>query len=453
MILASFFFSLLQSSDVTSWANMQFPPQGHPEMLGSPNRKELVSMLLNSQQANTRWEFFDDSQFSGMDDLEKKFLAVHFMSFLEFPVDADTLKSIKRYLGDEPLLISYIKCLGQSGESTRKELRKYLKSRLPAVRAEATYALTRWFDDGEDFGLSYLANRGLHPWQRVAALRGLADRESSLAMVQALRRLTVEEGTLLWECLSILRRDLNHDAIPYLIELLKKDRSRGVNESVAMLQALTGYRIGHDYRAWKIAFLQHQAEGSIMKAQAEDSRELKTVSYLGIPLLSDNICFVLDSSVSMSQRMYEMRRETRASRLITEWESILPRIPSVSKFNVVFFQTTITKMYDQLAEASIKAKEYARVFVKNNKFTGGTNLYSGINIGLQQEGVEELVVLSDGEPNGDVNIPSHILLEIEQFNRWRNIRISTISFSAPRRAEVLMYRIAADNLGHFRNLD
>ena len=73
MILASFFFSLLQSSDVASWANMQFPPQGHPEMLGSPSRKELVSMLLNNQQSNTRWEFFDDSQFSGMDDLEKKF--------------------------------------------------------------------------------------------------------------------------------------------------------------------------------------------------------------------------------------------------------------------------------------------------------------------------------------------------------------------------------------------
>jgi hypothetical protein len=433
MILASFIFYLLQSSDIAFWANMQKSPYG---LLSTPSQQELVDVLLNPQA-----------------ELEDKFLAVHAIAFLGYLVDKEDLRSIKRYLRDDSLLVSYIKCLGPRGEPVKKELIKYHKNRLPAVRAEAVYALTRWFEDGEDFGLSQLANRALHPWQRVAALRGLADRGSSLAMVQALRRLSVEEGTLLWECLSILRRDLNQDAIPYLIELLKKERSRATNESVAMLQALTGYRIGNDYKAWKVAFLRHQAEGSVMKAPLDDSRELKTVSYLGIPILSDNICFILDSSVSMNERMYEMRRETRASKLISEWESILPRIPSFAKFNVIFFQSTVLKMYDQLALASSEVKEYARVFVKNNKFTGGTNLYGGVILGLQQEGVEELVVLSDGEPNGEINIPYDILLKIEQYNRWRNIRISTISFSAPRTAEVLMYQIAANNLGHFRNLD
>jgi hypothetical protein len=98
--------------------------------------------------------------------------------------------------------------------------------------------------------------------------------------------------------------------------------------------------------------------------------------------------------------------------------------------------------------------EYASAFVTNNDFSGGTDLYGGIERAFDLQGIEELIVLSDGVPSaGDYTKPWQIMVELDRLNRWRNIRISSISFSAPRAAESLMYMIAAYNAGHFRDID
>ncbi len=404
---------------------------------GLPDKTELLQLLEDRNE-----------------DLGERLQALSALAYLEVEIDYSVLKAIKRNIRGESSLVSYVRCLGLAGNGAQSELNKYAKNRSAAVRAEAVFALVRYFPGGANYARSILAQHKLHPWQRVAALRGLAELDLTRAQVEAMRRLSSEVGEMVLECLAVLRRDLNDDHIPCLIDLLRNERSRATNEAAAMLRYITGYRIGSSHRAWQVAYLQHKATETPMRAPQSDGTQLQTVTYLGVPIFSDNICFVLDSSSSMTERMYELRRMTRATKVVEEFTNILPTLPATSNFNVIFFESTIRDMFEELQAVTSDSKEYASVFVSTNEFAGGTNLYGGIKRAFELDGVEELIVLSDGDPSvGEFTVPWQILVELDSLNRWRNIRISSISFSAPRAAESLMYMIAAHNHGHFMDID
>jgi hypothetical protein len=333
-------------------------------------------------------------------------------------------------------------------------MQKYLTHRLPAVRAEAVYGLSKYFEGGRGVARSFLSQPKLHPWQRVAAIRALAEIDLSAAQVEVMRRINTESGEVLLEFLKVLRRDLSDDHIPVLIDLLRMGRSRATAEATAMLHHITGYRISNTYRSWYVVYLQHKVLETPMRTIDTRDIESETVSYMGITIFSGNICFVLDSSSSMTDRIYELRRMTRAMKVIEEFDKMLPILPSSTKFNIVFFESIIREMYEQLTAVTSDSIEYASAFVTNNDFSGGTDLYGGIERAFDLQGIEELIVLSDGVPSaGDYTKPWQIMVELDRLNRWRNIRISSISFSAPRAAESLMYMIAAYNAGHFRDID
>ena len=427
----------MQSSPSNTWANL-FPRSEVPRRgFAMPKSSEFIDLL-------------DDRSAEMSDRID----ALKALAYLGEKISYVKLKAMKRNIHGDAALISYVRCLAFCGDEAREPLSKYLKHRSAAVRAEAVYGLSKHFDGGRDVARSILAQPKLHKWQRVAAFRALAEVELPFAQVEAMRRIMSESDEVLLECLAVLRRDLSDDHIPVLIELLKKGRSRATAEAAAMLQQITGYKIGNDYRSWHIAYLQHKATETPMRAPDQDDLQLQTVAYMGIPIFSDNICFVLDSSSSMTERMYERSRTTRASMVIEEFDKMLPILPSTANFNVVFFESIVRDMHEELVKVTSDTKEYASVFVNTNQFSGGTNLYGGIKRAFELDDIEELVVLSDGEPSvGDHTVPWQIMLEIERLNRWRNIRISSISFSAPRAAESLMYMIAAHNSGHFRDID
>ena len=427
----------LQSTPSNTWANLM-PRHAVPRRsFAMPNESELLELLTDRKA-----------------EMSERIDALKALAYLDVEVDYLSLKAMKRNIHSDEALISYVRCLARCSEEVRAPMQKYLMHRLPAVRAEAVYGLTKYFEGGRGAARAFLSQRKLHPWQRVAAIRALADIDLSAAQVEVMRRINTESGEVALEFLEVLRRDLSDDHITVLIDFLKLGRSRATAEAAAMLQHITGYRIGNDYRYWKIAYLQHKVTETPMRAPEKNDLELQTVAYMGIPIFSGNICFVLDSSASMTERMYELRRMTRAMKVIEEFDKMLPILPSSAKFNVVFFESIIREMYEELTAVTSVSKEYASVFVANNDFAGGTNLYGGIARAFDLQGIEEVIVLSDGNPSvGDYTEPWQIMVELDRLNRWRNIRISSISFSAPRAAESLMYMISAYNAGHFRDID
>ena len=432
----------LQSTPSNTWANLMPRHTVPRRSFAMPNESELLELLTDRKA-----------------EMSERIDALKALAYLDVEVDYLSLKAMKRNIHhSDEALISYVRCLARCSAEARASVQKYLTHRLPAVRAEAVYGLTKYFEGGRDVARSFLSQRRLHPWQRVAAIRALAEIDLSAAQVEVMRRISAESGEVSLEFLKVLRRDLSDDHIPILIDLLKLGRSRVTVEAAAMLHHITGYSLGNDYRSWHVAYLQHKVTESPMRAKEKSDLESRTVTYtyMGIPIFSNNICFVLDSSSSMTSTMRgaDLRRMTRAMKVIEEFDKMLPRLPASAKFNVVFFESIVREMYEQLTAVTADSKEYASAFVTHNNFSGGTDLYGGIERAFDLQGIEEVIVLSDGDPSvGEYTEPWQIMVELDRLNRWRNIRISSISFSAPRAAESLMYMISAYHAGHFRDID
>jgi len=366
------------------------------------------------------------------------------------PLELKQVQRIRSVVRGE-YLIDYTRCLSFCGAEALEELRKLRKRSDPVVKAEAVYAITQLdLAGGEAFAKEVLADRRAPIEARVAALRGLDARRSVFARIEALRRLLSAKGALLAECLQVLRRHPQLDDAPYLVELLHHREGRAANEAVRLLQQLTGYKMGRDPRAWRFWMLKHRAEGTSFRALATEAGEddTETITYLGIPILGDKVVFVLDSSGSMETPLPEHTALTRGARAVQELVALLPRLPEGASFDVVFFDSSVTSFARKLVEREAETLDQVIGWLKRHVFAGGTNLHDGLREAFAHEGVEELFLLSDGEPTvGELVDPRRIEARVRRWNRWRNVRVNTISFGAPPEARNFLYRLAQDHDG------
>jgi hypothetical protein len=370
------------------------------------------------------------------------------------PLPYDTIRRTRRLVRGEHLA-DWLRCLGMCGEQGLQDLRDLPEQRRGMMQAEIVYALGRRDSAGEDLARATLADRSRPAEVRVAALRALADRGSPFAEVEALRRLAMEDGPLLLEALAVLHRAPTADHIPFLIDLLAEREGRPAAEAAALLRRITGYGIGTDERTWRLHYLRHKAEGTPFRLVSDqDAGSVETLSYLGIPLLSDRIVFVLDSSGSMDDALPERRGRTRGAVAVGEFSAMLPRLPASASFNIAFFDGGVRSWAPRLQAQDDRTVGDARGWVQANAFEGGTNLFGGVAFAFVDPDVEELVLLSDGMPSeGELTDPAAILARVARWNRWRLMRISTISFGAPPHARAFLFRLAHEQGGAFRLID
>jgi len=367
----------------------------------------------------------------------------------------EELGNVKRIARGGPALADYARCLGRCGQEGLEELHGLLKNRDPFVQAEAVYAIVRAdAAGGEAFALDVLADRRRNAFARVAALRGLRDAGSSFARVEALRGLSTAEGPLLLEAIDTLDARPDPGDVPYLIDFVGRGDGMARTHAVGLLQKMTGYRIGPDARTWKHFYLQHQAEGTAFHRE-QDAGEVvpATLSYMGIPVTGNRVVFVLDSSGSMATPLPEQTSETRASRAIGELIALLPHLPSSARFDIVFFADRVSSYAKRMVGGTDSELVRVDEWLQRHLFDGGTNLFGGIEEAMRRQDVDEIFVLSDGQPNqGEVVAPRQILARVERWNRWRKVRINAISFGAPPGARSFLCRLAQENGGICRTI-
>jgi hypothetical protein len=396
----------------------------------NPDHQPLMAVLRDPQQNG-----------------EQRLQALSMLAYLSRPLTLKGVKSVK-HIARGPALADYARCLGLCGVEALPALRALRTKRDPDAAAEVMYARVLLEEDGIALALTTLRSRKEIPRVRVAALRGLADSNSPFAAVEALRRLEMETGILLYESLAILRRKPSSDHIPYLIELLNVSTGRAANEAVAMLQTITGYRIANNYKSWKYFYLKHKAEGTPFRREEDGGTEESSLSYMGVPIYSDRIVFSLDSSSSMGEHMSASNLETRSARAINELVYLLPHLPATAALNVLFFDSEVSTFADGLIDISADVQEQIAAFTLDHGPQGGTNLFGGLDEAFRQDGVEEIILLTDGAPSmGEIVEPLYILARVARYNRWQLVRISTVSLRAPRRAEAFLNRLAEENLG------
>ena len=242
------------------------------------------------------------------------------------------------------------------------------------------------------------------------------------------------------------------EALPPLIGLLDTDDPALVTAGVESLTRLTRLDHGRDTVAWKTWWetrdvlapieeaLGKEPSGGERRTVAEDpERRTFAVPWFGIPVRGDKVVFVCDVSGSMRYKLpLAYDQLTRA----------VKGLPSTAQFDVIFFNEHVWPWRGRLCHADPVTKELLVRHLPTIEIKSYTNLFDAMERGLEL-GVDEMFVISDGEPNrGRKQFPDDILSELERINT--RTRIHTVSIVRTVDGDehlALLKRIAAGNGG------
>ena len=117
----------------------------------------------------------------------------------------------------------------------------------------------------------------------------------------------------------------------------------------------------------------------------------------------------------------------QATKLGAVKRKLIPTIkglPDGKKFVVYAYENSVKKQSSDLVIASNASRTAANIFVENLRASGGTKTALGLKEALAVPGVQEIILMSDGLPNGG---PAKVLEEIRAINT-NNVMIHTIAF-------------------------
>ncbi len=225
------------------------------------------------------------------------------------------------------------------------------------------------------------------------------------------------------------------------------ERARG--EIVAALQRLSGFKYRGDPRPWRDWLRDlpadwratllpprpspDQASGQVAKA-ASDSQTSARATFVGLPLVSQRICFVIDFSGSMWTPMPDGRlpKELVDARLRATLESL----PSRTEFNIVPFTNEILPWRPKLVPANPANVRAAIADFEKCQARGRGNFFDAAIFALDDPEVDTLVTLTDGVPTGgfhsDLELVVALLIER---NRFRRVAFDTVLVDAPAASE------------------
>ncbi|KAA3611566.1 MAG: VWA domain-containing protein [Planctomycetota bacterium] len=348
-------------------------------------------------------------------------------------------------------LVDYTRCLTLCGPEALDDLQLQFRRSHPLVKAEAVYGLvTLDQKGGEKFAREVLRNPKLPPSCHAAALRALSDRGSLLAKAEALRQLQVGDKAPLFEALSLVAESAGQEHILHLIGLMERSSGRAGKEAHALLQSITGWRMGLDPMLWKQQWRRHQARGEefTQKETAAQDPEQVTLSYMGVPIYGDHLVFLLDLSGSMTGALASSQR-LRGEAALKELEWVLRNLPKGASFDVVAFNQQAASFAGKKLRPCNEANiQEVMGWIRQRNFQGGTDLFHILQQVFHKPGVEEVLLLTDGVPSsGLIQEPARLLAFVRHWNRWRNIRFNTVSMAAPGDAGQFLQQLAQEHQG------
>jgi hypothetical protein len=194
-------------------------------------------------------------------------------------------------------------------------------------------------------------------------------------------------------------------AVGPIVERLGEPDARFRNAACAALAKLTNTELPADPALWQDWWKANGEDFRAGRYVASGRKELPgpgRTTFYDIPLASSRVCFVIDRSGSM-------RDDGRFDAAKKELRAILDRLPDGARVNIVFFGGT-TSVFSRLPSRVLDAQSRrdAIDFVERQGFESGTDLHKALEkaltcVGvyetgkLREDGVDTLVVLSDGQ--------------------------------------------------------
>jgi len=255
-----------------------------------------------------------------------------------------------------------------------------------------------------------------------------------------------------WQVRSVVyyfcRRVRDLSSISLIIARLPSEKGRLQAEAMTTLRSLTlmTYREpGH----WKQWWDSVGANFKLPPAPAENDTARgagASMTYYSIPLTSKAVCFLIDTSGSMSAKV-GTAKITRLQAAKDALKYVIENCAPDFYFNLIPFSGTGRAWKVGLTPASGENKLAAQKFVKRFRPSGGTNVHDALKQAFADKKVDTIYLLSDGQPStGNITDENDLADEVQLWNMKRRIVINTISIGTD---SVLMQRLAKESGGTF----
>lgn len=294
---------------------------------------------------------------------------------------------------------------------------------------------------------------------RLGALELLVDDPAAVDLDLLLRFAEDEDPLVRRRAATALGRVRDVRVIPTLLDRLAGDPLRVREAARAALVQLTGLDLGRGATRWH-AWWRAEGAAYVLPPPEEVARRIAlraerqeagatAVSFYGVPLGSDCVAFVVDTSGSMDTRTAAGRPRLEA--VVEELVATLEAFPPEGRFNLVFFSDKVRRWRKKLVDRDEKSLGRAVGYARAQRAVGGTAIHDALVAALEDEEVDTIVLLTDGEPTeGRLQDPEEILADIELRNELRQVVIHCVSVS---RESGLLSALAAQTGGAYHEVD
>jgi hypothetical protein len=261
-----------------------------------------------------------------------------------------------------------------------------------------------------------------------AALGNIIDRECSPVILSAaLGASPTEKGAAFlsnnqWQVRLAALDSLRHsrDAVGPIVDSMALNDLRYRKEAAAALARITETTLEPDpdiWRDWWKANRDDFERGSYSPfARKVPEGPGRTVVFYDIPVHSSRVCFVIDRSRSM-------REQGRFDNAKKELKRILETLPDGSIFNVIFFGGSASSLWKYPRVLDSRSRLDATMYVDRMGYESCTDLYGALEkaltmVGnpesgrLHEDGVDTIVVLSDGQATAGKVIDDELIARI-----------------------------------------
>ena len=228
------------------------------------------------------------------------------------------------------------------------------------------------------------------------------------------------------------------DGLKLLVTMFEKEQNRRVSWALdGVLERLSGLSGGGKaefWRAWVDNLGSEWKPATGSKPTQERAGETTAPKLAGFPIVASGVAILVDFSGSTWEKRSD--GQTRKDRLDEELSKALESLPPDTLFNLIPYATEPIPFEKSLIAATPANIQRGLKFFAGNKSSGKGNVWSAIELALEDERVDTILVLTDGAPTGGLHWNIDLMNErYNERNRFRHVALDAILVDASKRLQ------------------
>jgi hypothetical protein len=315
----------------------------------------------------------------------------------------------------------------------------FAREAVPEVRGALLLALASLDPPAGIAEASRAAGRERDGPTALAALRVLVKGDPAAAARTAALLLAHPDWAVRLEAAGIVAgHGSDGSAVEALIRALRKEKRRLVLEGIAAaLERLTGAPLGDDPGKWESWWEKRRAGWSPRVAPpapascAPKDEEASTARFYDIPVDTDRMTFVIDTSKSMLDPARLGETATKMQLATAQLAKTMAGLREDASFNIVAFGTVVECWKPRAAPATPSARYEALRFLQKKAPEGRTNIHDALATAFADADVDTVFLLTDGAPSaGEETDRTGFLRALAFLRRWRPVRVNCVEIGA-----------------------